>query len=68
MRQVNQVSIASYNALSPIRRQTIVETNAELLSSVHLGTNVIEILNQNTNKIIKKNIWNYRQRNGGHFV
>ena len=41
---VNRVSIGSDNGLSPIRRQSIILTNAGLLSIGPLRTNVIEIL------------------------
>ena len=41
---VNRVSIDSDNGLSPIRRQAIIWTNAELLSIDPLGTNFNEIL------------------------
>ena len=40
---VDQVSIGSDNGLSPIRRQAIIETNAQLLSIGLLGTNFSEI-------------------------
>ena len=41
---MNWVSIGSYNGLSPIRHQIIIQTNARLLSIGPLGTNVSEIL------------------------
>ena len=41
---VNQVSIGSDNGLSPIRRQAIIETNAEILSTGLTRTNSSEIL------------------------
>ena len=45
---VNLVSIGSDNGLSPIRRQAIIQTNAGFLWISPIGTNLIEILNQNT--------------------
>ena len=41
---VNRVSISSINGLSPIRRQDITWTNADLLSFETLRTNFSEIL------------------------
>ena len=53
---VNQVSIGLDNGLSPIRRQTIIWTNAGLLSVRPLGTNKLQwILNQNTKLFIHEN-------------
>ena len=45
---VNQVSIGSDSGLSPIRRQAIILTNTELLSTGPIGTNCIDIFNTNT--------------------
>ena len=36
---MKRVGIVSDNGLSPIRRQAIIQTNAELLSTEPLGTN-----------------------------
>ena len=59
MRVENWVGIGSGNSLSPVRRQAITETDAELLS---IGANFSEI------QIEIQYIWECRLRNGGHFV
>ena len=41
---MNNVSIGSDNGLSPIRRQAIIWTNADLLSVWNLGTNFSKVL------------------------
>ena len=41
---MNRVSIGFDNSLSPIRRQAVIETNAEKLPIDPIGTNFIEIL------------------------
>ena len=40
----NLIIIGSDNGLSPVRRQAIIRTNAEILLIGHLGTNFSEIL------------------------
>ena len=52
---VNQVSIASDNGLSPIRRQAIIRTSAGLFLIGPLGTNLPEILTTIQKKIIIEN-------------
>ena len=68
---MNWVSIGSCNGLSPVRRQTITWTNADVLSSVPwpFGTNLseirIKIHNFSFTKMHLKNvIWG----NGGYFA
>ena len=41
---MNRVNIGSNNALSLIRRQAIISTNAGLMLTGPLGTNFIELL------------------------
>ena len=41
---MNRISIGSDNGLSPIRRQAIIQTNAGLMSTGPLGTNLSEIV------------------------
>ena len=66
---VNWVSIGSDNGLSPIRRQAITWTNADLLSNGPSGTNVneiwIEILTFSFHS--RKCIWTYVVWGGGSF-
>ena len=49
------VSNGSYNSLSPIRRQAIIETSAGLLSTGTLGTNFREIWIKTSKVWIDKN-------------
>ena len=62
----NLTIIGTDNGLSPGRRQAIILTNAGILLIRHLETNLgeilIEILNFNSRKCVKKG----RLRNGGH--
>ena len=62
------VSIGSDNGLLPIVYQTIVLTNAGLLSIGPLGTNFSEILIKIQNFSFTKRIWKYCPWNGSHFV
>ena len=65
----NWVSIGPGNGLSPVRRQAITWTNADLLSIGLLGTNFSEIRNGNTKIFIHENAFeNIVYENGGHFV
>ena len=64
----NWVSIFSDNALSPIRRQTIIQTNARWLLIELLGTNFSEFLIKMQNFLSLKFIRKYRLGNGGQFV
>ena len=59
--------IDSYNGMSPVRRQGIVWTNAELLSIGPLGTNFGQVVKFKYFHS-RKYIWKYRQKNVGHFV
>ena len=69
IKSVNRVSIGSDNGMSLTRRQTIILTNAGLLSFGPLGTNFSEILMKIQKFSLKKKcVWKYRLRNGGHFV
>ena len=56
------------NGLSPGRRQAIIWTNARVLLIQTLGTSFSEILRENQIFHIRKRIWKYLLRNGGHFV
>ena len=60
--------IGSDNGLSPDRRQAIIWTNAGLSLIGPLGTSVSEILIKILTFSLKKCVWKYRLRNGGHFV
>ena len=63
------VSIGSGNGLSPVRRQAITWTNAELISIVTLGTNFREIRIKNTKCFAFMQCgWKYPLRKGIHFV
>ena len=65
---MNRVSIGSNNGLSPIRRQAITWTNAEMLLIGPYKNNLQWNFNQNSYIFIKKSIWKCRLENGGHFI
>ena len=52
---MNQVCIGSDNGLAPVRRQAIISTNVQILSSGPLGTNFSVFFNQNTKLFICEN-------------
>ena len=59
----------SRNGLSPVRRQAITWTNADLLSIGPLGTNFSEIRIQNTKLFMNENVFeNVVCQNGGQFL
>ena len=51
---MNFVIIDSDNGLSPLQCQSINQTNADILSIRHLGTNFSEVGSQNTNVVFRK--------------
>ena len=61
-------TIGSDNGLSPGRHQAIIWTNDGVLLIGPLGTNVNENLIEIHTFSLKKCIWKYRLRSGGHFV
>ena len=65
---LNRVSIGSDNDLSPIRRQAIIYTNAELLSNWPLETHFSEIVIKIQTLHARKRNWKYHLWNAGHFV
>ena len=66
---VNRVGNGSGNGLSPVRRQAITWTNADLLLIGLLGTNFSEISIGILSFSFKKNAFeNVVCQNGGHFV
>ena len=66
---LNWVSTGSGNGLSPVRRQAITWTSADLLSIRPLGTNFSEIQIEIQNLSFMKTHLNLSSaQNGGHFV
>ena len=64
----NWVSIGSGNGLSPVRRQAITQTNADLLSTRPFGTNFSEIQIKIQNFPLMTMYLKMLFVNGGHFV
>ena len=65
---VQHTSIASDNALSPGRSQSIIWTNAGILSIGPFSTNFIDILIESHTFHSRKRIWKCCLGNGVHFV
>ena len=65
---VNSMNISSSNGLSPVRRQAITWTNADISSNGPLGTNFTKIRHIYKTFHSWKCIWKYHRRNGDHFV
>ena len=64
----NLTIIGSDNGLLPGRHQAIIWTNAGILLNGPLGTNFSEILIEIHTFSLKKWVWKYHLRNGGHFI
>ena len=64
---MNWVSIGSGNGLSPVRRQAITRTNADILSIGPLGTKFNKIWIEILTFSLKKCVWKCFLWNGGRF-